>query len=141
MSAEENKAMAHRFLEEAWGKGNVVNEFLATNFVFHAPTSGVTPDREGYKQWVSMTRAGLPDAQSTTEDQIAEGNNVVTRWTYRGTHKGELWGIAPTGKQVTVTGINIDRIEGGKIVEEWVEMDMLGIMQQLGAVPPPGQGK
>jgi len=65
----------------------------------------------------------------------------VTRWTYRGTHKSELMGIAPTGKQVTVTGICIDRIVGGKIAEEWGEMDNLGMMQQLGVVPSPGQGE
>jgi len=85
-----------------------------------------------------MTCAGLADRQSTVEDQIAEGDKVMTRWTYRGTHKGDLMGIAPTDKQVTVTGICIDRIVGGKIVEEWGEMDNLGMMQQLGVVPPMG---
>jgi predicted ester cyclase len=140
MSTEENKALVRRFFEEMWVKGNLsaADELLATNFVFHPPP-GVAPDLEGYKQWVSMTCAGLADRQSTVEDQTAEGDKVVTRWTYRGTHKGELMGIAPTGKQVTVTGISIDRIVGGKIVEEWNEIDNLGMMQQLGVVPSPGQ--
>ena len=94
---------------------------------------------EAYKQWVGRVSAGLADRQSTIEDQIAEGDMVVTRWTFRGTHTGELMGIAPTGKQVTVTGISIDRVVGGKIVEEWNEMDDLGMMEQLGVVPPMGQ--
>ena len=143
MSIEENKALVHRFFEEVWGKGNlaVADELLATNFVFNYGPPGVAPDLKGYKQWVNMTCAGLADRQSTVEDQIAEGDKVVTRWTYRGTHKSELMGIAPTGKQVTVTGICIDRIVGGKIAEEWGEMDNLGMMQQLGVVPSPGQGE
>lgn len=143
MSTEENKALARRFVEEAWSKGNlaVIDELLAANFVLHAaPLPGVSPDREGYKQWVSMTSAAYADGQTTVEDLIAEGDKVVARWSWRGTHKGEIWGIAPTGKQVTITGISIDRIVDGKIVEEWIEMDMLGMMQQLGVVPPPGQG-
>jgi steroid delta-isomerase-like uncharacterized protein len=141
MSTEENKALVRRFDEEVWGKGNlaVADELLATNFVLHAPPPEVAPDLEGYKQWVSTARTAFPDLQTTIEDMIAEGDKVVTRWTVRGTHKGEIMGIAPTGKQVTMTGISIDRIEGGKIVEEWNEMDMLGMMQQLGAVPPPKQ--
>ena len=142
MSTEENKALIRRFFEEAWGKGNlaVADELLAADFVLHAPPPGVAPDLEGYKQWVSMTCAGLADRQSTVEDQIAEGDKVVTRWTYRGTHKGELMGIAPTGKQVMVTGICIERIVGGKIVKEWSEKDNLGMMQQLGVVPPARTG-
>ncbi len=142
MTVQEDKAQTRRFVEEVWGKGSlaVVEELLATSFVLHAPPPGVTPDREGYKQWVSMTSAAYPDGHVTVEDMIAEGDKVVTRWSWRGTHKGEMWGIAPTGRQVTVRGISIDRLVGGKIVEEWIEMDNLGMMQQLGVVPPPGQG-
>lgn len=143
MSTEENKALVRRFFEEMWGKGNlaIADELLTTDFVFHPAPPGVAPDLEGYKHWVRMTCAGLADRQSTVEDQIAEGDKVVSRWTYRGTHKGELMGVAPTSKQVTVTGICIDRIFGDKIVEEWIEMDNLGMMQQLGVAPPPGQGE
>ena len=143
MSIEENKAIVRRWNDEIYDKGNLaaIDELFATNFVWHFAPPGVTPDLKGYKQWVNMTCAGLADRQSTVEDQIAEGDKVVTRWTYRGTHKSELMGIAPTGKQVTVTGICIDRIVGGKIVEEWGEMDNLGMMQQLGVVPSPGQGE
>ncbi len=141
MSTEENKALVRRFIEEVWSKANlaVIDELLATNFVLHNPPPEVAPDLEGYKQWVSMTHAGLSNLHSTIEDLIAEGDKVASRWTASGTHQGELMGIAPTGKQVTVTGISIDRIVGGKIAEEWGEMDMLGMMQQLGVIPPPGQ--
>ena len=141
MSIEENKAIVSRATEEIFNKNNlaVVDELYATNFVSHgSDIPGVTPDREGYKQFVTMSRTALPDFHTTIEDMIAEGDKVVQRFTARGTHKGEFMGIPPTGKQVTVTGIAIDRIAGNKIVENWANMDMLGMMQQLGVVPPPG---
>ncbi len=138
MSVEENKAIASRYLEELMNKGNlaVVDELYATNFVAHG-LPGMTPDREGYKQFVANAHIALPDFHSTVEDIIAEGDKVVQRFTARGTHKGEFMGIPPTGKQVIITGIAIDRIVGGKIVENWANMDMLGMMVQLGVVPPP----
>jgi steroid delta-isomerase-like uncharacterized protein len=141
MSIEENKAIVSRATEEIFNKNNlaVVDELYATNFVSHgSDIPGVTPDREGYKQFVTMSRTALPDFHTTIEDMIAEGDKVVQRFTARGTHKGEFMGIPPTGKQVTITGIAIDRIAGGKIVENWVNIDMLGMMVQLGVVPPPG---
>lgn len=142
MPVDENKALVRRSSEELWSKGNVavIDELFATNYVLHAPPPGVTPDREGYKQFVRMHHVVFPDFRNTVEDVIAEGDKVALRWTWSGTHKGEYMGIASTGKQVTVAGISILRIEGGKIVEEWDEVDMLGLMQQLGVVPPPGQG-
>ena len=82
--------------------------------------------------------AAFPDIQYTVEALLAEGDKVVVRWTARGTHTGELMGIPPTGKQVTVTGVNIGRVANGRIVEEWGEFDMMGMMQQLGVVPTPG---
>jgi steroid delta-isomerase-like uncharacterized protein len=135
MSIEENKALARRWNEELWSKGNLaaVNELLATNFVFNYPSPGVAHDREGYKQTVTMP--SFANIQSVIEDMVAEEDKVAVRWTWRGTHKGEYMGVAPTGKQVTITGISILRIVGGKIVEEWGEMDNLGMMQQLGAKP------
>jgi steroid delta-isomerase-like uncharacterized protein len=141
MSIEENKAIVSRATEEIFNKNNlaVVDELYATNFVSHgSDIPGVTPDREGYKQFVTMSRTALPDFHTTIEDMIAEGDKVVQRFTAHGTHKGEFMGIPPTGKQVTITGIAIDRIAGGKIVENWVNIDMLGMMVQLGVVPPPG---
>ncbi len=140
MSVEENKAIERRFIKEVVNKGDlaVLDELLATNFVDHSAPPGVAPDREGYKQFFAMTHSAFPDFHSTLEDMFAEGDKVVQRFTARGTHKGEFMGIPPTGKQVTITGIGIHRITGGKIVEDWVNMDMLGMMVQLGVVPPPG---
>jgi len=140
MSTEENKAIARRWNEEIWSKGNLaaIDELLATDFVFNYAPPGVKPDREAYKQFVTMLRAPFPDFQYTIEDMVAEGDKVSVRWSGRGTHKGEYMGIAPTGKQVTITGISIIRIVGGKIVQEWGEMDNLGMMEQLGAIPPMG---
>jgi len=142
MSVEENKAIELRFLEEVVNKGNlaVIDELVAANFIDHSALPGAAPDREGYKQFFAMTRTAFPDFHSTLEDMIAEGDKVVERFTVRGTHKGEFMGIAPTGKQVEVEGIAIHRLAGGKIVEDWFSMDMLGMMQQLGVVPAPGQG-
>ena len=141
MSTEENKAITRRWTDEVWSKGSLaaMNELLATNFVFNWAPPGVASDWEGYKQTVTMEFAAFPNLHFTTEDMVAEGDKVVVRWTGRFTHKGEYMGIAPTGKQVTMTGISILRIVGGKIMEEWTEMDMLGLMQQLSAVPPSGK--
>ena len=138
MSLEENKAIARRYGEEAFGEGNlaVSDELLSPDYVHHVP--GVAPDREGRKQLISMLHTAFPDTRLTVEDMVAEGNKVASRWTWVGTHKGKYMGIAPTGKQVTLTGISIHCIEGGKIVESWDEVDNLGMMQQLGVVPPPG---
>jgi steroid delta-isomerase-like uncharacterized protein len=82
-----------------------------------------------------MYLGAFPDAEVTIEDQLAEGDKVVTRWTGRGTHQGELMGVPPSGNRVEVPGITISRIEGGKIVEEWENYDALGMMQAIGAVP------
>ncbi len=141
MSLEENKAIELRFFEEVVNKGNlaVIDELVAANFVDRCALPGVEPDREGYKQFFAMAHSAFPDFHSTLEDMIAEGDKVVQRFTARGTHKGEWMGIAPTGKQIEIGGIAIHRLAGGKIVEDWASMDMLGAMQQLGVIPPPGQ--
>jgi len=138
--SEENKALVRRLIEEAWNKGNlaVIDELLSPDYVLHIAAPGV-PDRAGYKQAVSMYCTALPDLRFAIEDTVAEGDKVVIRCTIRGTHKGEYMGIAPTGRQVAMTVIAIRRIEGGRIVEEWVETDRLGLMQQMGVVPPPGR--
>jgi len=139
MSTEDNKANARRFIEEVWNRGNlaVIDEITSPNYVDHDPAMTVQ-GIEGLKQFVSMYLTAYPDTHFTIEDQIAEGDTVVTRWTAHGTHKGPLMGIPPTGKQVTVTGITIDRFANGKGVESWVNYDALGMMQQLGVVPSMG---
>jgi steroid delta-isomerase-like uncharacterized protein len=138
MSIEENKAIFRRIVEEGFNKGNlaIVDELVATDHVNH--TDNVHGPEE-YKQFITMYRTAFPDLHMTVEDQIAEGDKVVNRWTSRGTHKGDLMGIPPTGKQITVMGMYVARITGGKIMEEWGNFDALGMMQQLGVVPPPGQ--
>jgi steroid delta-isomerase-like uncharacterized protein len=143
MSTEENKAIVRRFVE-AFNTGNpdIVDETVATDFVLHDP--GLPEDLrgpEGAKQWVNMFHTGFPDIHVTIEDLVAEGDKVAKKYTCRGTHKGEFAGIPPTGNQVAVPGISIYRIAGGKIAELWMSYDSLGTMQQLGVVPPPGQGE
>lgn len=136
MSVVENKAIARRFLEEVINKGNqaVADELVASNFVDHNPLPGHAPTREGFKQSFVIFRAAFPDLKYTIEDMIAEGDKLVIRWKATGTHKGGLFGIPPTGKKITVTGMDIFRITGGKLVELWLNWDQLGMMQQLGIV-------
>jgi steroid delta-isomerase-like uncharacterized protein len=140
MMSEENKEKVRRFLQEAFNEGNlgVVDEIFASDYVLHDPAN---PEEirgpEGIKQFVQMYRSAFPDTHITVEDQIAEGDEVVTRWTGRGTHQGELFGVAPSGNQVELSGITISRFEGGKIAEDWTNSDTLSMMQQIGAVPSP----
>ena len=140
---EKNKAITRRALEEVWNQGklDVIDEIFAADYILHDPAVGEVRGTEGLKQYVSMYRTAFPDVQLTIEDQIAEGDKVVTRFTFTGIHKGELMGIPPTGVQVTMTGIAIDRIAGDKLMEVWVIGDDLGMLQQLGVIPPIGQGE
>jgi len=144
MSVEENKAKAQRLLEEAFGEGKpeLVDDLLAPHFVCYDPNSeaGEVRGADTIKEEIGWFRSAFPDLTYTVEDQIAEADKVVTRYTFRGTHQGEFFGVAPTGKRLEMTGINIDRFdEGGRMVEEWPEYDLLGAMRQLGAVPEPEQ--
>lgn len=140
MSVEENKILVCRTVEEAWNRGNlsVVDEHLSPDYIHHNLPRGMPHDREGYKQTIRMHRQAFPDFHLTIEDVVAEGDKVVLRFKWSGTHKGEYLGIPPTGKQITVTAICIHRIEGGKVVEQWAEVNVMGMMQQLGVLPPPG---
>jgi steroid delta-isomerase-like uncharacterized protein len=94
---------------------------------------------EGARDFYSMYRGAFPDAQITIEDQLAEGDMVATRWTARGTHQGDLMGVPASGNRVEVAGMTISRSEGGRIVEEWNNYDALGLMQQIRAIPEPGE--
>jgi steroid delta-isomerase-like uncharacterized protein len=140
MSTEENKALYRRLLEGVMNQRNLalVDELCAPDFVLHRGSTTMQ-GREPYKQFLSMYLTGGPDFHLTIEDQIAEGDKVVSRFTGRGTHLGPFMGIPPTGKHVTATGIGIIRVANGKIVEEWANGDDLGVLQQLGVVPVPGQ--
>ncbi|GIK43546.1 MAG: hypothetical protein BroJett011_73790 [Chloroflexota bacterium] len=140
MSLVENKAIVRRGWEEIWNKGNltIAPEHYALTYVSHMPGNPDMYGPEGHNQLVTMYRTAFPDLHFTVEDQIAEGDKVVNRVTARGTHLGEFRGIPPTGKPITVTGITIDRIAGGKLVESWASWDFLGLLQQLGVVPKSG---
>lgn len=141
MSAEEYKAIVKR-AEELWNTGNlaIADEICATDFVNHDPGAPDVRDLETYKGFIATTRTGIPDFTVTLEDMVAEGDKVAGQWTAQGTHQGELFGIPPTGRQATWTGMTFYRFAGGKIVEAWWSKDMLGLLIQLGVVPPPGQG-
>lgn len=141
MSIEENKALIRRLVEGVWTTGNLdaADDFLAPNMVDHAAQmGGGLGDREGFKNQVRMFRTAFPDGHTRIDDMIAEGDKVVLRWTDGGTHRGEFMGIAPTGRPVSITGIDIYRIADGKIVEYWANEDELGLLRQLGAIPAPG---
>jgi steroid delta-isomerase-like uncharacterized protein len=138
--SEENKALARRLFAEIWGKKNLDNldKFIAADTVDHELPPGFPAGREGTKAFLGVFLNAFPDTNMTVEDQIAEGAMVVTRWVATGTHTGELMGIPATGKKVKVEGVDIHRVSGGKIVEHWGQFDQMGMMQQLGVVPPPG---
>ena len=144
MSVEENKAIARRMYEafgQAVSTGNwaALDAVLAADAIDHNPVPGQGPGLEGVKQVFAVFAAGFPDIHFSVEDMIAEGDKVVSRLTMHGTHRGDFQGIAPTGKSITQTGIDILRIVGGKVVERWGEFDNLGLLQQLGVIPAPGQ--
>jgi steroid delta-isomerase-like uncharacterized protein len=142
MSAEDNKALVRRFHEDAWNKHNpaVVDEIYAADFVDRSPDiPGIPHTREGLKQFMGVYLRAFPDANITVDDQLVEGDRVVTRWTGRGTQTGEFMQMPPSGKKVAVQGVQIDSFSGGKIVESWTLFDQLGMLQQLGAVPASGQ--
>ena len=140
---EENKALIRRYYEEIDAAArekrdaSFLDAFVAPDFVNHHPSPGFTPDLEGLKQAFAYFLAAGPDGYHIAEDMIAEGDKVMTRLSAYGTQTGELFGIPPTGKRVRMTGIAVHRIANGKIVEHWSELDNLGLMQQLGVVPPP----
>jgi steroid delta-isomerase-like uncharacterized protein len=142
MSAKENKALVRRFVEEFWNEGNTTaaDELMAIDAAIHLPTGEVVNTDE-LKSFVDTWRESFPDWHSTVEELIAEGDRVAERWTGRGTHRGELQGIPPTGKRVEVPGSVFYRIVGSKIVEFRGQLDMMSLMQQLGVVASPQQAE
>ena len=129
-----NKAVIRRLFDEYLNPHNAdLESELYCDAVYRAPGVGELKG-EAHRQFLLSIFSAFPDARWHLVDQIAEGDKVASRWLFEGTHRGEFMGAAPTGKQVTVTGMTINRIVNGKIVEEWAERDSLGLMQQLGAV-------
>ncbi len=144
MSTEQNKALARRLYDEAWNKGNldIVDQLVSAGYVSHEaadnpllPEEGAGP--EGIKQSLVTYRTAFPDVRFTIEDQIAEGDKVVTRYVASATQTGPLGRIPPTGKRASIGGIWIDRFADGKIVESWSNFDALGLLMQLGVLPVP----
>ena len=139
--ASNNVELAQRFHEDIFEKGDfdAADRILTEDYVTHSP--GAPPDflhgPEGAKEYARAIRTGLPDLSITHDDIVTEGDKVVIRWTARGTHEGELFGIPPTGKSVEITGFDLFRIEGDRIAEMWQNWDALGLMQQVGAIPAP----
>jgi len=136
--SEANKNVVRRLFEEVWNKSNlpVAEEVFAPSYVHHDPaTPDVGRGPESEKKRATLYHTAFPDLRLTIEDIIAEGETVMARWSCRGTHKGDLSGIAPTGKQFTISGVSIVRFANGKMVEGWINWDALGLMQQLGVVP------
>ena len=131
-----------RFVEEFWNAGNTAaaDELMAADAEIHMPT-GELVDPEGLKGFAAAWRESFPDWHSTFEELVAEGDRVAERWKGRGTHRGELQGIPPTGERVETPGSVFYRIVGGKIVEFRGQLDMMGLMQQLGAIPSPQQAE
>jgi predicted SnoaL-like aldol condensation-catalyzing enzyme len=141
MSAEENKALVRRFVDEVQSGGNIdlIDEICSPEFVNHSAPPGLPADCEGIKIVTSIFRGAFPDSYFTVEDMIAEGDKVATRKTFHGTHEGEFMGIPPSGKTVTIGLIDIVRISEGMVVEHWSMGDNLGMMQQLGVVSQSGE--
>ncbi|HEV8711860.1 MAG TPA: ester cyclase [Candidatus Binatia bacterium] len=142
MSSEANKALVRRFYDEVFNQQNraTAAEILAPDFVAHHPAfpDGIRGP-EGIVQTVAAFRSGFPDLHYTIDDLFAEGDKVGVRWTGRGTHQGEFLNMAPTGKAMTYTGTDVFRVARGQCAEAWVSADVLGLLQQLGAIPSPGE--
>ncbi len=131
-----NKAILQRFFEKIYNEGDLIiaDELVVINYVNHNPAPGEAPGREGFKAFVGYLRRAFADLTIIIEEQVAEDDKVVTRYTIRGVQEGEFAGIPPTGKRIAVTAISIHRIDNGQIQESWLNWDALGMMQQLGAV-------
>ena len=139
MSTEDNKALVQRFFEEVINQKNLaaLDQFVSPTAVNHTVPSGLP---QGPSQFLSLHLTAFPDVKATVEDLLADGDKVVALVSYRGTHQGAFMASSPTGKPISVMGINIFRIVNGQMVEHWGLADRLSALQQLGVVPPPGQG-
>jgi steroid delta-isomerase-like uncharacterized protein len=141
MTSENHKAIARRFIKAFETNDQVtIKEVLARDFMLHVPGAPGPVDRETHAQGISVFSEAFSELHVTIEDQIAEGDKVATRLTWRATHTRYFQGLAPTGNKVAVSAISIERIKDGKIVERWFNQDQLGLMRQLGVVPPPQPG-
>ena len=136
--SDANKAVVRRWFDEGLNEKRLeaINELFAEAYVWHGPGEVLVNGQTGLRELAQSYLTAFPDLRLTIEHQVVEGEYVVTRVTARGTHNGPFGEIAPTGKTVAVTSIQISRLEAGKIVEDWQQFDELGMMRQIGAVPP-----
>lgn len=134
---DENKALVRRMEEELFNKRNLaaIDEFIGPDYVLRTAPEGTPTGRDGVREYIAMYLTGFPDLRITIDELLAVNDKVIGRFTFTGTHGEELFGLAPTQRQVRVRQIAIYRIEGGRVVEEWESSDQLGLMQQLGAIP------
>jgi steroid delta-isomerase-like uncharacterized protein len=134
---EANKAVLRRFYEEFWNAGNVdaIDELVADDYVDHQPVPGTPAGKAGFADLIRLWHTGFPDMTETVEALIAEGDLVVGRFTFRGTHTGEFMGIAPTGRPVSMTGVDVVRIADGRIAEFWYAEQLHDLLRQLDALP------
>jgi len=137
MGSQTNAAVIRRLYQEVFVDWNLdaIDELVAPDFVGHEMPPGTPRGPEGFKQFYDSLRTAFPDLTYQVDDIVSERDRVVVRWTWRCTHVGKFVGIAPTGKSATVTGIAIYRVANGRCVERWVELNLLGLLQQLGAMP------
>ncbi|HEX2156502.1 MAG TPA: ester cyclase [Actinomycetes bacterium] len=140
--SERNKELSRRFTalfntDDPAALAAAIGEVTTADVELHAGSAGEVRGRRQFQQVIEAWRAAFPDVRSTVEEQVAEGDRVVTRWTARGTHTGDFQGMVPTGRSFTLTGITIERVVDGKIAEVWVNRDDLGLLSQLGALPAP----
>jgi len=138
--AEQNRAVVRRFIEEFKNRANhdIVDELLSPTFVHHFQDPRIPRGRDGFRMLGQSVAKAFPDVHVTIEDLVAEGGVVVERNTVTGTHKGEFNGIPATGRKVGWTEIDLYKLQKGKIIELWPEIDFLGLLTQLGAIPGPG---
>jgi steroid delta-isomerase-like uncharacterized protein len=139
MSAEENRAVIHRFLEELFNQRDMgaIDRYIADDYVDHVLPPDMPQTRDGFRQFVGFFFTGLPDFHYTIDDVIATEDRVAVRLTAQGTQEGEFMGIPPTGKRATWSEIHIGRMQDGKIAEHWGQIDNMGMLQQLGVIPTP----
>jgi len=129
----ENRGIVRRYFDAAnTGDLDVLDDLLSPDVIDHSAYAGQPAGRDGFKEFITLWRTAFPDLVYTIEDEIAERDRVVVRWTARGTHLGKYHHIAPTGKRVTMSGIQINRVAGGRIAEDWTSFDEQGLLRQLG---------
>jgi steroid delta-isomerase-like uncharacterized protein len=139
MSVEDNKARTRRMFDDEFNQGRpeTVDEVLAEDYVDHSALPAPAPGREGFKKRAAMLRAAFAPVMEFGSF-VVEGDYVAFTWTMTGTHQGSFAGVPASGKPIKVTGINVERFQGDRIVEHWSQFDSLGLMRQIGAIPAAG---